>query len=107
VKRSSRQTEKKRGERVISSFKTLLYPVTPVILQQPVAKLPGQALLAGIPWDHHCLLSEKIKDLPVRFWYMEQTATNGWNRDTFAAMIKSNKYNRRGSLARDNRTVGL
>ncbi|MFZ4525801.1 MAG: DUF1016 N-terminal domain-containing protein [Chlorobium sp.] len=57
------------------------------ILQQPVAKLPEQALLAGIPWGHHCLLIEKIKDVPVRFWYMEQTATNGWNRDPLAAML--------------------
>jgi hypothetical protein len=26
------------------------------ILQQAVAKLPEHALLAGIPWGHHCLL---------------------------------------------------
>ena len=69
------------------------------ILQQAVAKLPDQALLAGIPWGHHILLIEKIKDLPVRFWYMEQTITNGWNRDTLAAMIKTDQYNRQGTLA--------
>jgi predicted nuclease of restriction endonuclease-like (RecB) superfamily len=61
-----------------------------VILQQAVAKLPYQALLAGIPWGHHILLIEKIKELPVRFWYMEQTAANGWNRETLAAMIYPN-----------------
>ena len=69
------------------------------ILQQAVAKLPEQALLACIPWGHHILLIEKIKDLPVRFWYMEQTATNGWNRDTLAAMIKNDQYSRQGTLA--------
>ena len=69
------------------------------ILQQAVAKLPDKTMLADIPWGHHCLLIEKIKDVPVRFWYMEQTATNGWNRDTLAAMIKSDQYSRQGSLA--------
>ena len=38
------------------------------ILQQAVAKLLEQALLSGISWGHHCLLIQKIKDLPVRFW---------------------------------------
>jgi predicted nuclease of restriction endonuclease-like (RecB) superfamily len=52
------------------------------ILQQTVAKLPEQALLAVIPWGHHCILIDKIKDVAVRLWYMEQTATNGWSRDT-------------------------
>jgi len=39
------------------------------ILQQAVAKLPDQTLLNGIPWGHHILLIEKIKIMPVRFWY--------------------------------------
>lgn len=75
------------------------YPASQAILPQAVAKLPEKTILAGIPWGHHCLLIEKIKDIQVRFWYMEQTATNGWNRDTLAAMIKSDQYSRQGSLA--------
>ena len=77
----------------LTFYKTLLiavyrkYPAFRAILPQAVAKLPEQALLSGIPWGHHCLLIEKIKDVPVRFWYMEQTATNGWNRETLAAMF--------------------
>jgi len=74
------------------------YPDSRTILPQPVAKLPGQTMLAGIPWGHHCLLIEKVKDLPVRFWYMEQTAINGWSRDTLAAMIKNDQYSRQGTL---------
>jgi len=60
----------------LTFYKTLLiavyrkYPAFRTILPQAVAKLPEQALLSGIPWGHHCLLIEKIKDVPVRFWYM-------------------------------------
>ncbi len=74
----------------------LEYGVSP-ILQQPVAKLDGtgnqglkmpqavaqspetkeisimQRLAAQIPWGHNILLLEKIKDLPTRLWYMQQT----------------------------------
>lgn len=75
------------------------YPDLQTILPQAVAKIPDKAIFGGIPWGHHILLIEKIKDLPVRFWYMEQTATNGWNRNTLAAMIKSDQYNRHGTLA--------
>jgi predicted nuclease of restriction endonuclease-like (RecB) superfamily len=42
------------------------------ILQQAVAKLQEQVLLAGIPWGHHCLLIEKIKDVAVRFREMSR-----------------------------------
>ena len=75
------------------------YPASQTILPQAVAKLPEHIELAGIPWGHHILLIEKIKDLPVRFWYMEQTAINGWNRDTLASMIKNDLHNRQGKLA--------
>jgi predicted nuclease of restriction endonuclease-like (RecB) superfamily len=59
----------------------------PAILQQLVAK---------IPWGHNILLMEKVKDLPARRWYMEQTIEQGWSRDTLAAMTKSNAYARQG-----------
>jgi predicted nuclease of restriction endonuclease-like (RecB) superfamily len=39
---------------------------------------------------------EKVKDLPTRLWYMQQTIEQGWSRDTLAAMIKSKAHERRG-----------
>ncbi len=73
------------------------------ILPQAVAKLPKQEIVAGfhrviplIPWGHTFLLIEKIKDLPERLWYMEQTVVQGWDRDDLAAKIKSNAYARQG-----------
>ncbi len=64
------------------------------ILQQPVAKLENTNLLLSIPWGHHGLLMEKIKDQTVRFWYMAQTLKEGWGRDTLRLMIKNDAYNR-------------
>ena len=65
----------------------------PEISPQAVAKLQIALICSvSIPWGHHALLMEKIKDLSVRFWYMEQTIQNGWSRDTLGLMIKSDAY---------------
>jgi predicted nuclease of restriction endonuclease-like (RecB) superfamily len=66
---------------------------------QPVAQMlessPNlQQLAAKIPWGHNILLMEKIKDLPIRLWYMQQTIEQGWSRDTLVAMIKSKVHDR-------------
>ena len=53
------------------------YPASQTILPQAVAKLPEETLLAGIPWGHHCLLIEKIKDVPVRFMEMSRNQGAG------------------------------
>ncbi|MCX6579731.1 MAG: PDDEXK nuclease domain-containing protein [Candidatus Aminicenantes bacterium] len=73
------------------------YGVNP-ILQQPVAKLPDNDLLWKVPWGHHALLMEKVKDQSIRIWYMEQTIQNGWSRDVLGLMIKSNARHRQGKL---------
>lgn len=39
---------------------------------------------------------EKVKDLPTRLWYMQQTIEHGWGRDMLAAMIKGRVYDRHG-----------
>ena len=55
-----------------------------------------QQLAAKIPWGHNILLMEKVKDLPIRLWYMQQTIEQGWSRDTLAAMIKGKVHDRQG-----------
>ncbi len=91
------------------------------ILQQPVAKLPGasaksekvpqpvaqmplndlstnlQQLVAKIPWGHNIMLMEKVKELPARLWYMQQTIEQGWSRDTLGQMIKNSAHKRQGA----------
>lgn len=65
-------------------------------LPHAVAKTLDRAFLWQLPWGHHALLIEKIKDVLTRIWYMQQTIENGWSRDTLSQMIKSNAHDRHG-----------
>jgi predicted nuclease of restriction endonuclease-like (RecB) superfamily len=62
---------------------------------QPAALLPD-SLLWTIPWFHHIVLMEKVKDLPARVWYMQQTLANGWSRNVLVHMIESEAHRRQG-----------
>ena len=72
------------------------------IVQLPFAQLENHQiriqLISHIGWAHHIILIEKVKDLPARFWYMQQTIANGWSRDTLADMIKSQLHLRQGKV---------
>jgi predicted nuclease of restriction endonuclease-like (RecB) superfamily len=57
------------------------------ILQQVVAKLP---------WVHHIVLLEKIKDEKERLWYMEHAIEYGWSRNILAIQIETRLYHRKG-----------
>jgi predicted nuclease of restriction endonuclease-like (RecB) superfamily len=39
---------------------------------------------------------EKIKDLPTRLWYMQQTVAHGWSRSILTIMIDSRAHERHG-----------
>ncbi len=78
------------------------------ILQQPAAKLdeaeiePDAAAqfdnnpFWNIPWFHHVVLMQKVKDLAARRWYMEQTLANGWSRNVLAMQIGAQAHERHG-----------
>jgi predicted nuclease of restriction endonuclease-like (RecB) superfamily len=74
----------------------------PLIVPQPVAQLDAQnvsdiyGLIFRLPWSHNFVLIEKVKDLEVRRWYMEQALAGGWGRDTLESMIRSNAFRRKG-----------
>ena len=71
---------------------------TPSKVPQAVAKSEqgADSLLWSIPWGHHALLLEKVKDLDQRLWYMQQTLANGWSRNILFAMIQSEAHARQG-----------
>lgn len=46
---------------------------------QPVAQMDA-TMLCAIPWGHHLLLMERVKDVSVRWWYVTRTAAEGWRR---------------------------
>jgi hypothetical protein len=53
----------------------------------PAMALLQESLLWTVPWAHHVILIEKIKDMSTRRWYMEQTLANGWSRNILALQI--------------------
>lgn len=70
------------------------------IPKQPISELEKtKQLVSQIPWGHNILLIQKIKDLSVRFWYINQIINNGWSRETLASMIKSEVHTRQGSFS--------
>ena len=92
-------------DRMIAFYRA--YPTPTDFSPQPVAKLPaatGQdplaqapdSLLWSVPWAHHVILVEKVKDLPTRRWYMEQTLANGWSRNILTLQIDAQAHTRHG-----------
>jgi len=62
---------------------------------QPTDPSPDSPLWS-VPWAHHVVLMEKVKDLDQRLWYMQQTLANGWSRNILLAMIQSEAHARQG-----------
>jgi predicted nuclease of restriction endonuclease-like (RecB) superfamily len=58
------------------------------MLQQPAATLP---------WGHHMILLDKIKDADERIWYAGQAVENGWSRRVLQAQIASGLWKRQGN----------
>ena len=69
-------------------------PTFPIVLP-PVAQLPD-SLLWTIPWFHHVILLEKLKDIPTRIWYMHQTLANGWSANILTMQIDTQAHARQG-----------
>jgi predicted nuclease of restriction endonuclease-like (RecB) superfamily len=63
---------------------------------QTAAQLAGDSLLWRVPWGHHALLLEKVKEPAHRLWYMEQTLANGWSRNLLATAIDGRAHERQG-----------
>jgi predicted nuclease of restriction endonuclease-like (RecB) superfamily len=55
-------------------------------------------LFNKVSWSHHIILMQKMKDLPTRYWYMQQVVEQGWSRDTLIVQIKSKVHERQGTL---------
>jgi predicted nuclease of restriction endonuclease-like (RecB) superfamily len=73
----------------VSQIRTALKVPPPVALLQ-------ESLFWTVPWAHHVILMEKIKDISTRRWYMEQTLANGWSRNILALQIGAKAHVRHG-----------
>jgi hypothetical protein len=74
------------------------------IVPQAAAQLPDpapaspimQQLAAQLPWFHHVILIEKVKDRSARAWYMQAAAENGWSRAVLGVQIEQRAHLRAG-----------
>ncbi len=57
------------------------------------------ALLLAVPWGHHAVLMEKVKDDAAREWYMHEAINNGWSRYLLLEHIESASHQRMGQSA--------
>ncbi len=76
-------------------------------LPQPVAETRSQDLprdppedlpqaVADLPWGHHIVLLEKIKNVQERHFYARAASQHGWSRAVLAHQIETRLFHRRG-----------
>ena len=64
---------------------------------------PDQELpqaVAEIPWGHHTILLERLKDPQERSWYASAALEHGWSRNVLLLQIESGLYRRKGRADR-------
>ncbi len=67
-----------------------------------------QQLVAQIPWGHHMILIDKMKNSKVALWYVQKTLENNWSRNVLALQIDSRLYERQAKKPKiDNFTERL
>jgi predicted nuclease of restriction endonuclease-like (RecB) superfamily len=91
------------------------YPTFDIIRKLPVSQLETAHAILQLPerlafsnsqtvelffqisWSHHIILFQKIKNMDMRLWYMQQTIQQGWSRDILIAMIKNKIHSKQGN----------
>jgi hypothetical protein len=51
-----------------------------------------QQLAAKLPWFHHVILMEKVKDRAARLWYMQAAVEHGWSRSVLGVQIEQRAH---------------
>lgn len=73
-----------------------------IFWQQAVANFHFQfwqhlvAILFQVPWGHHQIILNKIKNIDEAIYYVQNTITNGISRNVLIHQIESNLYERNG-----------
>lgn len=86
-------------------YQTLAFVPPPVAQIETETKVPPPAalftseLVLSVPWSHHAVLMEKIKDASTRQWYMRATIENGWSRNVLLMQIETTAHARLGQAA--------
>lgn len=74
-------------------------------MRQPAAQVKGtenqsdiivQQLAAQIPWGHHQVLLDRVKDPAERAFYIQKAVENGWSRNVMVHQIETGLFKRSG-----------
>ena len=55
-----------------------------------------QQVAAQLPWGHHMVLLDRVKDYPTREWYLRAAVEYGWSRNILVHQINSRLHEREG-----------
>jgi predicted nuclease of restriction endonuclease-like (RecB) superfamily len=55
-----------------------------------------QQLAAKLPWFHHCVILDRVKEPEARAFYLDQATANGWSRNVLAMQIDRDLFGRQG-----------
>jgi predicted nuclease of restriction endonuclease-like (RecB) superfamily len=65
-----------------------------------------QQLAAQLPWGHHMVLLDRVKDPTIRQWYVHGAIQYGWSRNVLAHHISTQLHERQGkALTNFSRTL--
>jgi predicted nuclease of restriction endonuclease-like (RecB) superfamily len=75
-----------------------------VSVQQPAALKMGDSVqqavrlntLLSVPWGHHVVIINKLKDPDEALFYLQQIIENNWSRAIFTLQIEQDLYSRQG-----------
>jgi predicted nuclease of restriction endonuclease-like (RecB) superfamily len=83
----------KRNLELIKQW-VLFYDDPIVITKQVVSQL--QKVIFLIPWGHHILIIQKIKETSEAYFYIQQTIENNWSRSVLEMQIEIKLFSRHG-----------
>ena len=55
-----------------------------------------QQAAAQLPWGHHQVLLDKVKEPEQRLFYIQKAVENGWSRNVMVHQLETNLYERTG-----------
>jgi predicted nuclease of restriction endonuclease-like (RecB) superfamily len=65
-----------------------------------------QQLAAQLPWGHHMVLLDRLKDQPTREWFVKAAVEHGWSRSVLVHHISAQLQERQGkALTNFSRTL--
>lgn len=64
-----------------------------ISVQQPVRLIPE---IYSVPWGHHVLILNKVKEIQEALFYLRQTIEFNWSRAVLTMQIEQNLYARQG-----------